>query len=201
MAEKPYEAYADEELVGLARGGDSGAADFLMEKYKPLVRRLSAARYLAGGDREDLIQEGMIGLYKALRDYDPSKQASFATFAALCADRQMLHAIEASQREKNRVLNDAVELTDEEGERVLHGAKESPETLVIAREAADERLRRLREALSPLETKVLTLYLTGMDYREIASELGRTPKTIDNALQRIPRKSRECMMEEERSTE
>lgn len=189
---------SDKELIGLYRCGREEAADILLERYKPLVLRLSRARFIAGGERDDLIQEGMIGLYKALRDYDPDKTtaASFATFAALCVDRQMLNAIDASQREKNRPLNNSVMLTDEEWENALRQIAESPEKIVIDHEVIDERFKHLREILSPMERKVLELFLRGMDYREIAETMGKTPKSIDNALQRIRKKTQEQRINE-----
>lgn len=180
----------DEELIRLCRTDNRpDAIDYLMEKYKPLVLRLSRTRFLVGGERDDLIQEGMIGLYKAVRDYDEEKAASFATFAALCINRQMLNAIEASTREKNRPLNDSVLFTDPEWEFEQMSGDESPERIIIAQESEREKLKRLRELLSSMEIKVLDLYLKGRDYREIAEVLGKTPKAIDNAIQRIRRKS------------
>lgn len=194
MDEKKHkpEDRPDEELIAAYREeGLEEAIEELLDRYKPLVLRLSRARYLVGGDRDDLIQEGMIGLYKAVRDYDAEKGAgaSFGTFAALCVDRQILHAIEASQREKNRPLNDSVLLAGEEWEEVLKNTAESPEKIVIAHEMQGERIEQLKLLLSPMEKKVLDLFLTGLDYREIADTLKKTPKSIDNALQRIRKKS------------
>lgn len=183
----------DEELILAYRAGEADAADALLSRYKPLVLKLSRARFIVGGDHDDLIQEGMIGLYKAMRDYDAEKaqSASFSTFAALCIDRQMLNAIEASQREKNRPLNTSLLLSDEEWDHVIRRMAESPETIVIDQEVNDEKLRKLWEMLSPMERKVLGLYVAGLEYREIAEALGKSPKSIDNALQRIRKKSAE----------
>lgn len=182
---------SDEELIRAYRAGGRDAADQLLTRYKPLVLKLSRARFIVGGDRDDLIQEGMIGLYKAVRDYDSEKaqSASFSTFAALCIDRQMLRAIEASQREKNRPLNTSLLLADEEWEHVIRQMADSPETIVIDQEMNDEKFRALWDLLSPMEKKVLSLYVSGMDYREIAGALGKPPKSIDNAIQRIRKKS------------
>lgn len=188
-----FSQMSDEDLVRAYRSGKTDAIDYLMEKYKPFVRAICRARFLIGGDEDDLIQEGMIGLYKAVRDYDPSKEASFRTFAGLCIQRQVLNAIEASQREKNRPLNDSVSLSDEEWDEQMHSERVSPEDIVLDQEAAGETRRRIFESLSPLEQKVLRLYLRGMNYRDIAAELGREPKTIDNALQRIRRKVRQAV--------
>ena len=188
MTDRLFDGLSDEELVACYHEGSQDAAGILMKKYKPLVLRISGQRFLARGDRDDLIQEGMIGLFHALRDYDCEKQASFATFAALCIDRQMLNAIEAAGRGKNRPLNDAVGLTDDEWDYAVKNVRESPEKIVIERERRHERLERLRERLSPFERQVLVLYLSGMDYREIAERLGKPPKSVDNAFQRIRRK-------------
>ena len=179
----------DEQLAVLGRDGDAAATEQLLNRYKPLVLKLSRARFLAGGEREDLIQEGMIGLYKAIRDYDETKHVKFGTFASLCVDRQMLRAIEASLREKNRPLNESLILREDLWESGVHPSGMSPESIMIDQEMEDERLRKLKGALSPLETRVLTLYLDGHSLREIAEETGRTPKSVDNAFQRIRRKS------------
>lgn len=186
-----FSGKTDEELASLCAGGSKDAADFLLEKYKPCVRSMSRARFLIGGDTDDLIQEGMIGLYKAIRDYDPNKEASFRTFAVLCIARQQNTAIESSNRNKNRPLNSYVSLSDEEWETAFAKMKEdSPEKIVIDREATDEAMRRIREALSPMERRVLDLYLQDHDYQEIAKIMQKEPKAIDNALQRIRAKVR-----------
>ena len=163
--------------------------DFLLEKYKPLVRSRAASRYLRGGDLDDLIQEGMIGLYKAIRDYDPKNEthASFYTFASICIDRQLLKAIEASGRQKRKTLDEAVSLTDDEWES-YPDSETIPENIVLEKEFADELLQRIHKSLSRMEKVVLDLRIRGYDYREIASILNRTPKQIDNALQRIRKK-------------
>ena len=187
------ERRTDEELVEAFHRGERESADELLARYKPFVLKLSRARYIVGGDRDDMIQEGMIGLYKAIRDYDAEKAqaAPFSAFAALCVDRQMMSAVEASRREKNRVLNTSLLIGDDEWEHVIQELAESPEKIVIEQEVKDEKLRKLWEILSPMEKKVMNLYISGMDYREIASALGKTPKSIDNALQRIRKKSTE----------
>lgn len=184
-----FAACTDEELVEAYRGGRVDAVDALMARYKVVVRRISRARFLIGGDEEDLIQEGMIGLYKAVRDYKCDRNASFHTFAEVCINRQMMKAIESSRSQKNVPLNNFVSLSVEEWDEQTEPAKNSPETLMIEKEMETEILERIRTALSPLEKKVLSLYLDGLDYREIAARLGRPPKSIDNALQRIRRKT------------
>ena len=193
-AVKSYGKCTDEELAALA-GGDQDAADFLMERYKLTVRSLARTRFLIGGDTDDLIQEGMIGLYKAIRDYNPDREASFRTFAVLCISRQLSTAIESSNRHKNQPLNSFVSLSDDEKEEVLIPAMEgvSPENILIGEEEAAEMMNKIRRALSPMERRVLKLYLSGLDYTEIAAELGREPKSIDNALQRIRTKVRKVL--------
>ncbi len=184
------EQFESDEQATAAAKHEEEAAMYLIEKYKPLVLRFSRARFLAGGEHEDLVQEGMIGLYKAIRDYDPSRDTSFSSFAGLCIDRQILKAIEAYGRDKMKPLNESVGLTGDEEpfpEQTLGG---DPESIVIEREAADEQLRLLRGRLSRLENQVLDLYLEGCDWHEIAARLGKSPKAVDNALQRIRRKSR-----------
>ena len=182
--------FESDEQAAAAAKHDEGAAMYLIEKYKPLVLHFSRARFLAGGEHEDLVQEGMIGLYKAIRDFDPSRDTSFSSFAGLCIDRQILKAIEAYGRDKMKPLNESVELTGDEesfSEQPLGG---DPEHIVIEREAADEKLRLLRGRLSRFENQVLDLYLEGSDWHEIAEKLEKAPKAVDNALQRISRKSR-----------
>lgn len=187
--ERESGALPDEQLIEMARGGDSTAVGILLERYKPLVLRLSRARFIAGGDRDDLLQEGMIGLYKAVCSYDPSREAGFPSFAALCIDRQMLRAIEASQRVKNQPLNTSVGLENLTEEGAEWEAPDTPEQIVIEKTAYDERLRNLMNRLGPVEKQVLSGYLAGLDYREIAEQIGRTPKAVDNAVQRIRRKA------------
>lgn len=163
--------------------------DLLLNRYKSLVRAQSRVRFLVGGDEEDLIQEGMIGLYKAVRDYDESRGASFKTFASLCISRQMAKAIETSGRDKNRPLNSSVSLTDEEWENQMKDEMNSPESIVLDEESGNEMLKKIKKSLSPMEQKVLDLYLTGADYREIAETIHKPPKSIDNTLQRIRKKT------------
>ena len=190
-----YEQMTDEQLIGKLREGDGHIIDYIMEKYKNLVRKEANAMYLLGGENDDLIQEGMIGLYKAVRDYKAEKEASFATFASMCINRQMITAVTASNRKKNVPLNTYVsfdmpagngEDTDMRLVDVLQPETEqNPEKLFIDREHTKDLQTRLYEMLSPFETRVLDMYIDGMDYIQIAGELGKQPKSIDNALQRI----------------
>lgn len=195
-----YERMTDEELISRLRGGDQGVMDFIMVKYKSMVRKKARAMYLLGGENEDLIQEGMIGLIKAVRDYNPEQGASFQSFAELCVSRQMYSAIEASKRKKHLPLNSYVSLYesgDAEGNDkktplidMIEPVRENdPETLYFSREYTEAFVEQLKEQLSPLENHVLYLHLVGTDYRTIAEILEKSPKSIDNALQRIRTKA------------
>ncbi len=199
-----YEYMTDEQLIGKLRDGDRSVMDFLMEKYKNLVRKQANAMYLLGGENDDLIQEGMIGLFKAIRDYDTTKETSFASFAGMCINRQMLDAIRSSNRKKNAPLNSYVSLYDDEGkdqpliDTVQANEETDPETLFISQEVADLLQDTLKEQLSDLENRVLYLHLQGIDYRTIAKLLDKSPKTIDNALQRIKAKTTKIMEQEKK---
>ena len=193
MRENEYENVRDEELLMQLAAGNDSITDYLCKKYKHLVMKKANALYLIGAEKEDLIQEGMIGLFKAIRDFSPERASSFYHFAELCINRQMYHAIEASQRLKHAPLNSYVSLSEETSdetgltlEDMLTGATEqNPERLLLQQEAYRDFFEHLETILSPLEKQVCDLYLQGMDYRQIADYLGKTPKAIDNALQRI----------------
>lgn len=194
---KVYLDMEDEVIVEDAKRGNSLALDFLMRKYREFVRIKSRSYFLIGADREDIVQEGMIGLYKAIRDYDKDKLASFRGFAELCITRQIITAIKTATRQKHIPLNSYVSLNkpiyDEESERtlldIITGAKVTdPEELIVGREELKRIELKIGEILSDLEWKVLTLYIQGRTYHEIAEELDRHVKSIDNALQRVKRK-------------
>ena len=186
-----YTNYTDEALIDMLRSGDAEIADYLMEKYKPLVRKKTNAMYLIGGETEDLIQEGMIGLFKAIRDFDSRKEVSFFAFAELCINRQLYSALEASNRKKHIPLNTYISFSNQEDadgvslEQMLTDETASPEQLLIEQEGRAEFFQRLQEKLSPMEKKVLYLYLEGHSYTQIAELMDKTPKSIDNSLQRI----------------
>ena len=189
-----YQKLADEELIQKLRGGDERIMDYILEKYKPLVLRKANAMFLIGGDTDDLIQEGMIGLFKAVRDYRKEKDASFRTFAQLCVDRQLYHAIQSSNRQKHQPLNSYVSINSEEWEEEVYNIfQQSPENIVIAQENAAHLEKKIRKQLSSFENQVLMMYLDGDNYLQIAEKLGKTPKSIDNALQRIRGKVKECV--------
>jgi len=192
-----FEDLADEEIVEYAREGDTVALEYLIHKYKNFVRAKARSYFLIGADREDIIQEGMIGLYKAIRDFRADKLASFRAFAELCITRQIITAIKTATRQKHIPLNSYVSLNkplyDDESDRtledVLAGSKVTdPEELVISREEFLDIESKMSEFLSDLEWSVLMLYLEGKSYQEIADQLSRHVKSIDNALQRVKRK-------------
>lgn len=193
MGKNEYENVRDEELLMQLADGNDSITDYLCKKYKHLVMKKANALYLIGAEKEDLIQEGMIGLFKAIRDFSPEKESSFYHFAELCINRQMYHAIEASQRLKHAPLNSYVSLSEETSEEtgltladMLEGTTEqNPERLFIQQEAYRDFFAHLETILSPLEKQVCDLYLQGMDYQQIAVHLNKAPKSIDNALQRI----------------
>jgi len=192
-----YHLLVDEEVVEFAREGDNVALEYLINKYKNFVRAKARSYFLIGADREDIIQEGMIGLYKAIRDFRMDKLSSFRAFAELCITRQIITAIKTATRQKHIPLNSYVSLNkpiyDEDSDRtlldVISGSKiTDPEELIISREEFDDIEEKMGEILSPLEWKVLMSYLEGKSYQEIAEELERHVKSIDNALQRVKRK-------------
>ncbi len=187
----------DEEIALEAKNGDHLALEYLINKYKNFVKSKARSYFLVGADREDIIQEGMIGLYKAIRDFKGDKLSSFRAFAELCITRQMITAIKTATRQKHIPLNSYVSLNkpiyDEDSDRtlldILSGTKiTDPEELMINREEYYDIEFKMGEILSELELRVLTLYLEGKSYQEIAVELSRHVKSIDNALQRVKRK-------------
>ena len=189
----------DEQLICKFRQGDKTIMDYLMEKYKNLVRKEANAMFLLGGENDDLIQEGMIGLFKAVRDYQTEQDTSFYSFAKLCITRQMYSAIEASKRKKHSPLNSYISFY-EQGEdqstlldKMEAGDQSNPEELLVGRERAQILEAKLEENLSDLENRVLYLHLLGTDYKTIARLLDKSPKTIDNALQRIKSKTEKIL--------
>ena len=206
MTECNWENLTDEEIIRKIRAGQKEGTDYLLEKYKNLVRKKARALYLIGGDNDDLIQEGMIGLFKAVRDYDMGRDASFYTFAELCISRQMYTAVQASKRQKHQPLNTYVSLDtgnssgegDEKeglnlGELLADRAELSPEELFLDKERVAYLEKAIEEELSDFERQVLDLYMTGMSYTQIARVLGRDEKATDNALQRLKTKIKKML--------
>ena len=199
-----YDRMTDEQLLCDYKNGNQEIMDYLMVKYKSMVRKKARAMYLLGGENEDLIQEGMIGLIKAVRDFDVTQKTSFSSFAELCVSRQMYSAIEASNRKKHLPLNSYISLyedSEQEGEGrslplidTIESSKENdPEVLYFGKEHTEAFAEQLKELLSPLENHVLYLHLMGTDYRTIAELLGKSPKSVDNALQRIKTKAQKIL--------
>lgn len=194
----PFSQQSDEEVLELIHAGNTEALDFLITKYKPLVRMKGKSYFLIGADREDILQEGMIGLYKAIRDFREEKLTSFRAFAELCITRQIITAIKTATRQKHIPLNSYVSLDkpvyfDEESERTLldtiaSTVIDNPEQLLISQESFDFIEEKMGEMLSDLEQQVLMLYIEGQSYQEISEQLNRHVKSIDNALQRVKRK-------------
>ncbi len=192
-----FAALTDEEIVTLAQEADGTALEHLLNKYKNFVRSKARSYFLIGADHEDIVQEGMIGLYKAIRDFKPDKLSSFRAFAELCITRQIITAIKTATRQKHIPLNSYVSLNkplyDEESDRtlldvIIEGRATNPEELLISQEDLMSIRDKIDEVLSGLEQEVLAAYLDGESYQEIAENLGRHVKSIDNALQRVKRK-------------
>lgn len=192
-----YDAMLDEQLVEDAKAGNIEALEFIIRKYRNFVRAKARSYFLIGADREDIIQEGMIGLYKAIRDYKADRLSSFRAFAELCITRQIITAIKTATRQKHIPLNSYISLNkpifDEDSDRTLLDVlscnrMSDPEELVISREDFNNIEAKIGEILSDLEWEVLSSYLKGKSYQEIAEELDRHVKSIDNALQRVKRK-------------
>lgn len=192
-----YEDMPDEEVAELARDFDSDAQEYLLNKYKNFVRAKARSYFLIGADREDIVQEGMIGLYKAIRDFRASRLTSFRAFAELCITRQIITAIKTATRQKHRPLNSYVSLNkpvyDEESDRTLidiiaSGKISNPEDIFIGKEDFSTIESKMGKVLSPLEMQVLQKYIEGKSYFEIAEELQRSVKSVDNALQRVKNK-------------
>lgn len=191
--DKEYENLTDEQLVKRYQDGDQAILNFICEKYKPLVLKNSKKYFLVGGENEDLIQEGMIGLFNAIGDYDTSSEVTFFYFAQMCIDRQMIKAIESSNRKKHSPLNAYVSLYDEDGTQIDEPTftTDDPAELVIEAEENLNLMDRLKQNLSKMEQQVFDLYMQDYDYKEIAEKLGKPEKSIDNTLTRIKAKAKQ----------
>ncbi len=192
-----YLNLTDERIVELSHQGDAEAEEYLLNKYKNFVRSKARSYFLIGADHEDIVQEGMIGLYKAIRDFKPEKLSSFRAFAELCITRQIITAIKTATRQKHIPLNSYISLNrplyDEESDRtlldvIMEGRSTNPEEMMINQENLGQIHEKMNQVLSRLELEVLDAYLNGKSYQEIAEMLGRHVKSIDNALQRVKRK-------------
>ena len=191
-----YKLIRDEDIVELVRSGDILALDYLLSKYRNFVKAKSSTYFLVGGDRDDIIQEGMIGLFKAIRDYDKNRPSSFISFVELCIKRQIITAIKAANRKKHIPLNSYISLNKplyEEADRILmdimEGAKVlDPMEIFIIEEEIKKLESRMDSMLSDLEFEVIQQYLQGKSYEEISLEINRDTKCIDNAIQRVKKK-------------
>lgn len=198
-----YEQISDEELIDRLRNGEEQITDYICDKYKNLVRSKAKSMFILGADGEDLIQEGMIGLFKAVRDYDSGRDASFFTFADLCISRQMYTAVQASKRQKHVPLNTYISLyanssgSEGENQELLEAladkSKLNPEEMILDKERVRYLEQIIDEELSAFEKQVLDLYMTGMSYSQIAKVLGRDEKSTDNALQRLKGKIKKML--------
>lgn len=195
--EQKYKALSDEEIVRLAQNGDKSASEFITAKYLPYVRNKSRAYFLVGGEVEDIMQEGLIGLYEAIKDFSDGRQASFKTFMDICVTRQIMTALKAASRQKHIPLNTYVSLnkpvyvedTNKSYQDMLVTSKaDDPESLYIDGEKTEEISKEIRNSLSDFEYRVLRLYLQGVSYLKIANVLNKEEKAIDNAIQRIRKK-------------
>lgn len=189
----------DESLVKMAQEGSSTACEFLINKYKQMAKLKAKTYFIAGGDNEDVVQEGMIGIFKAIRDFDGDRDASFRTFAELCVNRQIISAIKGANRQKHQILNESVSLSirEEDGgedgqplsERLASQSSETdPEAMMLMKEVVEYLKADQKKMFSPLERRVWKEMLKGKNYREIALTIRKSPKTVDNAMQRIKKK-------------
>ena len=206
-AKERFDQMDDEQLVLLAQQADGQAIEYLLNKYKNFVRSRARSYFLIGADHEDIVQEGMIGLFKAVRDYKPGKVSSFRAFAELCITRQIISAIKTATRQKHIPLNSYVSLNRpvyaDDSERTLldvisESVTTNPEELLISQESLSDIEACIGEVLSPFEKEVLALYLDGHSYQEISQKLDRHTKSVDNALQRVKRKIQNYLDEKAR---
>ena len=194
-----YTAFAEEDVVLMAQAGDEAASEYIISKYRTLAKTKSHIYFIAGGDPDDVIQEGMRGIFKALRDFDPGRDAGFRTFAELCINRQIVTAIKAANRQKYKILNESVSIDyrepgsdgDDAGslsESMKSGEDTNPESMTLMREVVSYLKANGENIFSPMENLVWNETLKGKTYMEIAREYGKTPKAVDNALQRVKKK-------------
>ncbi len=198
-----YDSISDNEIVRLAQSGDSSALEAVLLRYKPLVHKKSQPYYLAGGDDDDIVQEGLIGLYKAVMSFDEAKFPLFNVFAGVCIERRIISAVKKASRRKHSPLNSYISLstaTDEDGGAVVNdviSGGNNPEEIFLERESFSGLEDKINDALSPFEMNVLLCLVNGKSYKEAAEQLGKDVKAIDNAMQRIKRKLEETTFDNE----
>lgn len=199
MENKDLNILTDESIVKMAQEGSSTAYEYLISKYRGLAKNKSKSYYIAGGDNEDVIQEGMIGIFKAVRDFDETQNTSFRTFAEICINRQIITAIKTANRQKHQILNESVSLNmpaDRDNDETpaltellaANSADTDPEAMMLMKEVVDYLKANEKDLFSNLENEIWNQMLKGKNYREIAHALRRPAKTVDNAIQRIKRK-------------
>ena len=202
MEDKNLNIFTDEDIVKMAQEGSNTAYEYLINKYKEVAKNKSKLYFIAGGDNEDVIQEGMIGIFKAIRDYDEKKETSFRTFAELCINRQIINAIKSASRKKHQILTDSISMDTEESgdeeitplwERIASEKESEPESQMLMKELREYYNADGRKVLSPFECIVWDEMLKEKDYREIAETIGSSPKAVDNAIQRIKKKFRNLL--------
>ena len=197
MENRDLNVFTDEDIVKMAQEGSNTAYEYLINKYKEVAKKKSKLYFIAGGDNEDVIQEGMIGIFKAIRDFDADKEASFRTFAELCINRQIINAIKSANRKKHQILTESISIDSEKNdeeemvplwEKISSDKDKEPESLMLMKELKEYFNADGREILSSFEVLVWEQMLNGKDYMEIAEILDKKPKSIDNAIQRIRKK-------------
>jgi len=201
---KKFETMSDEQVVSLAQSGDNDAMDYIVSKYAAFVKMRSGSYFLPGAEKDDLVQEGFIGLYKAIKSFDCDKRAQFKTFAGVCIIRQMITAVKSSTRKKNKPLNHYISIHDQDSSgndmqeyRMYADVNNvNPESIMIEKENVEDMELEISKLLSDFENNVLSLYLNGASYKKIAHRLGREPKAIDNALSRIKKKIEKYLADE-----
>lgn len=204
MENRDLNIFTDEDIVKMAQEGSNTAYEYLINKYKEVARNKSKLYYIAGGDNEDVIQEGMIGIFKAIRDFDSDREASFRTFAELCINRQIINAIKSANRKKHQILNESLSMDTEAAgeteviplwEKLSSDKDNEPESLMLMKELKEYFNADGREVLSSFECLVWDEMLKGKDYIEIAGILDKKPKAVDNAMQRIRKKFKNLLMD------
>ena len=204
MENRDLNVFTDEDIVKMAQEGSNTAYEYLIKKYKEVAKNKSKLYFIAGGDNEDVIQEGMIGIFKAIRDFDPEKETSFRTFAELCINRQIINAIKTASRKKHQILTESIsmDMEDSEGEQItplwekIASEKDSePENQMLLKELREYYNAAGRKLLSPFECIIWDEMLKGKEYKEIAETIGSSPKAVDNAIQRIKKKFRNLLEE------
>lgn len=202
MEDRNLNVFTDEDIVKMAQEGSNTAYEYLINKYKELAKNKSKIYFIAGGDNEDVVQEGMIGIFKAIRDFDDTRETSFHTFAELCINRQIINAIKKANRKKHQILNESLSLSSDKEreedtvplrEKLAMESASDPEQLMLMKELTEYFNAERKRMFSPFEKKVWNEMMDGKSYKEIASELHRSLKSVDNAMQRVKKKMKDFL--------